>query len=424
MTDLLVIGAGLSGLTAAWQAAAAGQRVKVIAKGWGTTHWHAGCIDVLGYYPLDSDAAVDNPAESVARLIAGQPQHPYAIVGVERLTEAMNAFQKMCEAAGYPLRGTLERNWLLPTAVGAARPTCFAPESFLAGNLQWSDPMLIVGFKQLPDFYANLVADNLAAHNITTHHVTLDLPRLAGRRFVASTILARLFDTADFRAEVIKALKPELARRQNRADLRLGLPAVLGLEQPTTARGELESELDCKVFEIPTMPPSIPGMRLHRLLLQAIEAAGGRVYDGMEAVGAAVEEGRVTAVYTEAAARQRSHKAGSYLLATGGILGGGIQTNHAGQVREVVFDLPVVAPDNRAAWFKQAFLDREGHPIYQAGLTVDAQFRPVNGDGRAVYQNLYAAGATLAHCELIRERSWDGVAIATGYAAAQTGGMS
>ncbi|PWH19821.1 MAG: glycerol-3-phosphate dehydrogenase subunit GlpB, partial [Ardenticatenia bacterium] len=51
--DVVVIGAGLAGLTAGWHAAVKGCRVRVVAKGWGTTYWHAGCIDVLGYYPVD-----------------------------------------------------------------------------------------------------------------------------------------------------------------------------------------------------------------------------------------------------------------------------------------------------------------------------------------------------------------------------------
>ena len=51
MLDLIVIGAGLTGLMAAHTAAQAGLKVKVIAKGLGALHWSAGTVDVLGYYP-------------------------------------------------------------------------------------------------------------------------------------------------------------------------------------------------------------------------------------------------------------------------------------------------------------------------------------------------------------------------------------
>lgn len=50
--DLLVIGAGWSGLMAAYTAANAGLKVQVIAKGLGSMHWAAGSIDLFGYAPM------------------------------------------------------------------------------------------------------------------------------------------------------------------------------------------------------------------------------------------------------------------------------------------------------------------------------------------------------------------------------------
>ena len=87
--DTLIIGAGLAGLTAAWQATARGHKVRVIAKGWGATHWLSGCIDVLGYYPLDNPEAVRSPARAIDQLIAAQPDHPYARIGKRPVTRCM-----------------------------------------------------------------------------------------------------------------------------------------------------------------------------------------------------------------------------------------------------------------------------------------------------------------------------------------------
>ncbi|NIP22783.1 MAG: glycerol-3-phosphate dehydrogenase subunit GlpB, partial [Phycisphaerae bacterium] len=94
---------------------------------------------------------------------------------------------------------------------------------------------------------------------------------------------------------------------------------------------------------------------------------------------------------------------------TGGILGGGITTNFEGQAKEVVFNLPVSIPDSRLDWFKQEFMDKDGHPVYRAGVVVVKDFRPINETGEAVFENVYAAGTTLAHAEVIRERSMEGV---------------
>lgn len=413
--NVLVIGAGLAGLTAAWQLAAAGHKTRLIAQGWGTTHWHAGCVDVLGYY---KEQLVTSPEEVIGQLIIEQPQHPYALTGLDTLAEALGTLQRLCAESGYPLHGSLERNWLLPTAVGTARPTCLAPETMIAGDLSQGTPMLIVGFQQFGDFYAQMVADNLAALDIPARGVMLDLPTLAERKVLTGVILAQLMEQGAFRNEVARSVMPHLGDAE-----RIGFPAVLGLQRTMAVQADLEAQLARPIFEIPILPPSVPGMRLHHILRRAIERHGGRVQEGMLAVGAEMADGRITAtstgsvqaVYTEAAARQRRHHFDNYVLATGGLLGGGFITNFEGEVREVIFNLPVSAPSSRLNWFQPEFVTKTGHPIYQAGLQVNEQLQPVAENGRPLYNNLYAAGSTLAHCDVIRERSLEGVALATGY---------
>ena len=433
----LVIGGGLAGLAAAWQIAAYA-KVRLVAKGWGATHWHTGCIDVLGYFPQISDPAVpassdenqstDNPisspAQAIEELIAGQSDHPYTLVGVQGVAESLQALQTLCASAGYPLHGSVERNWLLPSAVGAIRPTCLAPETMIAGDLSLDTPMLIVGFEHFVDFYSDLIAANLSHQGIPAEAVTLHLPELAARRITTPVMFAQLMEQPDFRAALVEALRPHLAEAR-----RVGFPAVLGTtgRQAAAIQQELAEHLGRPVFEIPGLPPSVPGIRLHHILTQAIEAAGGQVYEGLEAVGAEQEAagiaGRVTgritarisAVYTEAAARHRAHRFDHYVLATGGILGGGMTADHQGQVRETIFDLPVTIPAGRLDWFRQDFMDKEGHPLYQAGIRVNDHFQPVDGEGRPLYSNLYAAGTTLGHCDPIRERAFDGIALATGF---------
>lgn len=412
--DVVVIGAGLAGLMAGWQAAVKGCRVRVVAKGWGTTHWHAGCIDVLGYYPPDNQTPVEVPAEALAQLVQKTPHHPYALVGIEALAQALDAFQQLCAAACYPMRGSLERNWLLPTALGGVRPTCLAPETMIAGDLRQRDPMLLVGFRPYLDFYPALAADNLKAQGFPARDVTLDLPRPEQRRLVNATNLAQLFERADFRAEVVDALKPHLGDAA-----RVGFPAVLGIHNALGVQRDLQEHLGRPIFEIPVLPPSIPGIRLHRILTGAVERAGGRVFEGMEVVAADVRDKIVEAVWTQAAARRKLHRARHFILATGGILGSGIVAEDMDTLREVIFDLPLAAVPKRSEWFDPEFLSLRGHPIYRAGVAVNERLQPLDAANNVLYTNLYVAGTTLAHCDALLERSFEGVALSTGFVAAQ-----
>ena len=58
------------------------------------------------------------------------------------------------------------------------------------------------------------------------------------------------------------------------------------------------------------------------------------------------------------------------------------------------------------------------HALSRVGVAVDASRRPVDSEGAPVYENLHAAGATLAGAVPWREGSGNGLSLASGYAAA------
>jgi glycerol-3-phosphate dehydrogenase len=408
--DVLVIGGGLAGLVCAWQASQNGKKVRLVTKGWGTLHWGSGCVDVMGYASYQDTRPLQSPLEAIQHLSLTQPDHPYALVGLESIQTAVEAFKSLCNQAGYPLLGDLNKNWLLPTALGTIRPTCLAPETMIAGDLNLTHPILVVGFSQFPDFYPELIADNLSHQGIPARGLTIEVPSLRDQKFVTGRVLASLFENPEFQREVASLIQHKLSDAA-----RIGLPAVLGLNHPMLIKANLEKELGVPVFEIPTLPPSIPGIRLHQILVNAIESARGRVYDGMQANTASSDGKTVRTVYTEAAARSKPHTARTFVLATGGILGGGYRAEYEGMVREVIFNLLVDAPTDRTQWFRNQFLSEQTHPIYRSGISTDKDLRPIDQGGNLLYDNLYVAGSALGHCDPIHERSVEGIALATGF---------
>jgi glycerol-3-phosphate dehydrogenase len=414
--DILVIGAGLSGLTAAWRAALSGKRVCLVSKGWGSQYWGAGSVDILGCSTPSGEVISQELSGRLEELVKNNPQHPYALAGLEQLEVALKAFQDLCQASGYPLQGSLEKNWLLPTALGSLRPTCLAPETMLAGDAASAKAIVIVGFDRYYDFFPGMIAGNLEAQGISASGIKLDLPSLRDRKTLTSRILAQFFENPAFRRELVQALKTNLQGvvKPGQA-IRLGFPAVLGLKNMQQIWKDLQDQLECPVFEIPGLPPSIPGMRLHQILCQAVQESGGVIYEGMQVVKADCSAGHIQTIWSEAAARQKPHQARHFVLASGGFLGGGFVKSSAGFLTETIFDLPLQCPPEREGWLQDRFFTEAGQPIFRSGIAVDKNFHPIISQNRPQLENLSIIGSSLADADPIQERSLEGIALATGF---------
>jgi glycerol-3-phosphate dehydrogenase subunit B len=97
-------------------------------------------------------------------------------------------------------------------------------------------------------------------------------------------------------------------------------------------------------------------------------------------------------------------------------LGGGFVGTTDGELHETIFRLPLDSPQSREGWFNREFLNPNGHPVFRSGLRVNAELQPVDEEGRLLYENLFITGSSLAGSDTLVERSFDGVALATGYA--------
>jgi glycerol-3-phosphate dehydrogenase subunit B len=400
--DVVVVGTGLAGLTAAVRLAEGGARVLVLAKGIGATHLSAGTIDVLGY----SEERVDNPREALGRLGDG---HPYSLLGADAVAASIE-WLKARVADGslspYAYRGDLDENLLLPTALGVARPSAVVPETMAAGDLRHGEPIFVVGFRGLKDFHPALVADMLGRAGRAARSAELDLVP-EGRADVNSLGYARAFDDPSFRVEVTSQLLGRL-----RADERVAFPAVLGIADPHGAWSDLERRLARPVFEVPTLPPSVPGMRLFAILRDALRRAGGRVILNAVVTGAERDGGRVGALRVRVGLREERRGCDWVVLATGGFASGGLELDSRWTARETALGLPVAGvPAPGEARFAPGYLD--DHPIARAGVAVGPDLRP---DG---HENVLVTGATLAGAEPWREKSGDGISLATGHRAAE-----
>jgi glycerol-3-phosphate dehydrogenase subunit B len=402
--DAVVIGAGTAGLVAGARLAEGGARVCVVAKGVGSTHLAAGTIDVLGYAP----ERVDSPGAALDEFAAAHPDHPYALLGRDAVTEALRWVQSRVESGplpGYRYFGDLERNLLLPTAVGALRPSALVPETMAAGDASAGGAVCIVGSRSLRDFHPALCASNLARAGIEARAVDIELE--LDRADANAVGVARRFDDPKWRAGFAARLALKLG-----ADDRVGLPAMLGARDPHGACSDLVQRLGRPVFEIPTLPPSVPGMRLFEILRTSLRRAGGRLVLGAEVIGAERDGSRIRAVTTAAGGHDVSYAAPWFVLAAGGFSSGAIELDSRWVTHDRVLGLPLRGvPAAGEPRFGPDYLAE--HPMGRVGIAVDAELRAEGAE------NVLVAGAALPGAVSWRELSGEGIALASGYHAAQ-----
>jgi len=407
--DVLVVGGGVAGMTAALAAADTGASVRLVTKSQSTLRHASGLVDVLGY--ADEELIAD-PFDAIADLPA---DHPYAKVGVEAVRNGLERFDTI---TGDLYRGGhTETNALLPTHGGAVKPTARYPASAAAGLASDERDVLLVGFETLSDFDAPLAADHLRAADVPfdVRGATVSFPGTP-RADAKITRYAHALDEDDDDERERLAGRVE---RVHEGEARVGFPAVLGESHHAAIRAALADALDADVFEVPMGPPSLPGMRLEAAYERALRDAGvsvvRRPVDGYETDG----DGRLTAAFVERNGQHIPHHADAFVLATGGLVGEGIDSDRGG-VHEPVFDCHVPHPADRYEWFVDEPFGDQPYPRF--GVVVDDDLRPRDAAGSIEFENLRAAGSVVGGADFAAECSGTGVSLATGDAAGTAAG--
>ncbi|NIM98544.1 MAG: anaerobic glycerol-3-phosphate dehydrogenase subunit B [candidate division Zixibacteria bacterium] len=414
--DVIVIGTGLSGLMAAKQAADSGLRAMVLGKGMGMMHVLPGGIDLLGYYPGDNREVQNEVYAGLTRLIQEKPDHPYARVGLEDIEKSIRSFSELFTRQSYHYTGEPGENIMLPTGLGSLRPSYLVPSTMIAGKRIFSKPTLLIGFHGFGNFYPAYAARSLLTRGdrnkgLRVRSEKIEVSDIGGRSTFKAASLAIQFDEESFREKVSK----RISRVIDGEEL-VGFPAVLGLRDAVKVKLDMEAWLGADVFELPILPPSIPGMRLFGILQNRLRARGVRVILGFEVISAMQQNGRCHGVVLKTPSGERIHQADSFVLATGGLFGGGLKVQ-GDRVFEPIFNLPVTQPESRKTWFQSELIGRRSHPVNRAGITTNGRLNPVDEKGRVLLENLFAVGSILGHHDSRREKSKTGVAIATGYKA-------
>ncbi|MCK5098573.1 MAG: FAD-binding protein, partial [Desulfobacteraceae bacterium] len=229
------------------------------------------------------------------------------------------------------------------------------------------------------------------------------------RSEVFTTFLARDLETDQAQEKFINLIKPLL-----KGETYLGLPAILGVHSSDKILTTLENELNIKIFEIPTSPVSVPGIRLKETMMKALEKSSVTILQNKRVTKVLKASNKGFECLLESNFFPVIVHAKTVLLATGRFLGRGLYADQK-KIYESIFDLPVCQPKTREEWHMHNFFNLDGHRINQAGLETDDLFRPVMNNKKPVFNNLFASGSILANQDWMRNKCGSGLSIGTSF---------
>lgn len=411
-TDLAVIGSGLAGFAASTFALKRGISTAQ-AGNTGAIAYTTGYLDLYGYQQGEEPGMILDPWEGIARLRQSQPDHPLATIAEADIRTAFTEFTEFLGECGIAYTAPAATNSIALTPAGTTKPTFCVPATMAEGVLahQRQAKCVIVDFHGLRGFSARQVCANLKQQWPNLRAERVNFPEM-NHGEIYPEVMARALEVAAHREQLAEAIRAVVGDAEV-----VGLPAVMGMHNPDHVMAELRRLIGLPLFEIPTMPPSVPGIRLREMFEQVFPQKGLTLIP-QQKVRAVDFSGPTVHLSLADNFGPITIDAGAVILATGRFLSGGLEARLDG-IREPLIGLPVTAAGSRDQWYNPRYLHPAGHPVHRCGLSVDSALRPLTAAGKPYDPRLFAAGIILAHQDWIRGRCGAGIAIATAFKAVQ-----
>ena len=263
--DVVVVGAGISGLTAVSAAARSNQRVALVATGPGSFVHGSGCLKAQEF--LRSRASY-------------------------QMDEAIAYFQEMAQAACAPLEGNISEARYLPTILGDFQSLALAPRPLWNAEPRNGAATVIVGIRELSCFDENFMAERLkeqarrlgVACTYTARQ--LSLAHAFGGSVTTVRIANRFDNDPGFRSAFVNELGLVASGYE-----RILVPGILGLHSSAHQFAHFECEPGCSLSELPTLPPSVSGLRLFNRLWSYLREIGVELFQGFPVQKMQIQKG-------------------------------------------------------------------------------------------------------------------------------------
>jgi len=362
-------------------------------------HYSSDGIHVLGYTQSDDDGFVTRPSQGISRL---GHDHPYHKIGHDKIEQSLKWYVGVVSDFCHQITIS-DHNELAISPAGIGIPLLGSTDSQATMEKIDGKNIEIVTFRGHRDFPADLMANALNKNGISTHIIQIDPPG----EFLENAALAKSFDALENMDTYFATIKAALSAETNV----VLFPAVMGFTKNSEVLAAAERVLDVCCLEVPTLPPSVPGMRLDQAFDQHLKRNNVAIHMGAEIKQSSFGADRDIALWD---VMGRKYETSAVVLSTGGVLMGGLEVDSYGAIHEMSLGLDTYQSEP----LEELFVDRSLNALHSAGVTTDNALRPTRNGGERI-QNIFVTGRTLAHWNPAAEISVDGVSIATGFAAAE-----
>ena len=401
--DVIIIGGGLSGLTAGIALAQAGKDVALVSAGQSTLHFNGGTLDLLGCDEQGNE--VQNPLEAIANL---SDKHPYKKVGDMALL--VGEAKMLLEEAGIPTTGEAAANHWRITPIGGMMPTWLSVGGMATiqnlCQMPWKRVALVNIINYL-DFPTKFLAAGLRARGVEVDVKAFTIPELEQLRQspteMRSTNIAKIIE----RKNLIEKVADEVNSKVGKDYDQVLLPAVLGIASVKKGE-ELLSIIKTPASFVATLPPLVPGVMMQAALRKRFNALGGTFFTGDQVVEGIFDGERLKAVKT-AKLEGTVLEASQFVLATGSFMSRGLVADY-NHVYEPALGVDVDDMGlDRTNWAVINVADPQ--PYMEIGVKTDDSLR-CQRESRTV-NNLYAAGSILSGHNSIKRHDAAGVDMLT-----------
>ncbi|MBT8368595.1 MAG: glycerol-3-phosphate dehydrogenase subunit GlpB [Deltaproteobacteria bacterium] len=414
-TDICIIGAGLAGLAATLFAANRGLACVEVGQT-GEINFATGFLDLMGVYPPRENKIWTDPWAGIDALVRDIPEHPYARLPKKDIQTAFKEILTFLKEAGLPYNRRMNQNTGVLTSLGTLKPTYCVPHTMWHGveALEKKPAGLLIDIRSLKGFSARQIAAALQSEWPDLRTARISFPDTDHLNEVFTEHMASALILSQNREKFARTVRPHIKDAQI-----VGLPAILGLYRTEEVVSDLQKMIGVPLFEIPTIPPSVAGLRLKEAFERGLRSKGVQYLSQKRVLEVRHQADEYFEVGIGRTTVEQTVQSRGVILASGRFIGGGLHADRK-HIKETIFDLPVYQPGNRTEWHHRDFLDPRGHLVNRTGVEIDDSFRPLNNSHQPAFQTLFAAGSILAHNDWKRMKCGAGVAIASAFGAVKS----